>query len=195
MVGILNRYLSVKQVEEKDLKVIGCACLLIASKIEDVYPAQSFDLCELSMHSFTPEQLFNWEIKIINAIKFNTTFPTPLFFLTIFMRLSDDFDQDMQLRARYFLEIMQSHMAFSGMKASEMASIAVYVTRYLQGLQPWTEKLWGYTGYTANRIKSSVKWIESIILEEDRPETRFMRRKYGSDLFHDVASIDWPNKM
>lgn len=192
MVGILDRYLSVAQVSQENLKVVGSACMLIASKIEDVLPAQSYDLVELSLNNFTVEQLFAVEVKIINAIGFNTTFATPLFYLTQFVRLSGDDVKATQLRARYIMEIMQSCEHFYGMKASEMAAVALYVTRLIEGEEPWPRKVEEYTGYSEAKIRSSVKWIQAMILEKDRQETKFMRRKYGSELFLNVADIHWP---
>lgn len=192
MVGILDRYLSVAQVAPEHLKIVGCACMLIASKIEDVYPAQSIDFVELCLNSFTVDQLFTAEIKVINAIGFNTTFATPLFYLTQFVRLTDDDVKSTQLRARYIMEIMQTCDHFYGMKASEMAAVAVYVTRLIEGKEPWPRKIEEYSGYSEERIKSSVEFIRAMIVEKDRPETKFMRRKYGSELFLNVADIEWP---
>ena len=187
--GILDRYFTVSQVSQSNLKVVAAACFLIASKIEDIYPAQSQDLISLMEQAFSQRELFSTEISVINAIGFDTTFGTPLFYLTHFMRINGQTKESLLL-ARYILEISQSNEHFYGMPPSKMAAIAVFVTRILTK-EPvrWPQTLSSFTQYSENDIGPSANWIREMLIEEDRPETRFMRRKYGSELFLSVSHI------
>ncbi|EAY00902.1 Cyclin, N-terminal domain containing protein [Trichomonas vaginalis G3] len=191
-IGIFDRFLSKESIPKSKLKVYGCAAFLIASKIEDIYPSQSTDLIKLSERAFTQRELFAAEIQVINTIGFNTTFATPLFFLTHFMQIQDETKEDLLL-ARYILEIMQTQSQFFGMKPSMMASIAVMFTHYLRGVTLWSNTFSGYTQYTLEDMDASAKCIREMLTEEDREETRFMRRKYGSDLFMGVARVHIPS--
>ncbi|OHS93880.1 Cyclin, N-terminal domain containing protein [Tritrichomonas foetus] len=192
--GILDRYLSVAQVSKHKLKLIGCACFLIASKIEDIYPAQSTDLIQLSERAFSQRDLFAAEIQVINAISFDTTFATPLFYLTQLMRISGQTKETLLL-ARYILEICQSNEHFYGVMPALTASVAVMVTRILKGESRWTEELAGYTQFTEEKLYQYALIVRSMLLEEDRDETRFMRRKYGSELFLGVAHVHVPSNF
>ncbi|KAK8858143.1 hypothetical protein M9Y10_013244 [Tritrichomonas musculus] len=192
--GIFDRYLSVAQVPARKLKLIACASFLIASKIEDVYPSQSTDLIQLSEKSFTQAEIFAAEVQIINAISFETTFATPLFYLTQFMRIENQTKET--LLARYILEIMQSCEHFYGVTAALQASVAVMVTRILKGKkEKWTKDLAGYTQFTEEQLYPYALHVRSMLLEEDREETKFMRRKYGSDLFQGVAHVHIPSSF
>ena len=188
-VGILDRFMTSSRVPRHSLVLYGCACLFIASKIEDVQPAQSDDLVELSRHSFTRKELFEAENHVINSIGFDTTFPTPLFFLTQFMRISGQTKKSILL-ARYILEICQSSEHFFGGKASLMASVAVMVCRLVSGEESWSEALREYTMYNEDELVPHAMVVREMLQQNDREETRFMRRKYGSDLFLNVADID-----
>ncbi|OHT14274.1 Cyclin, N-terminal domain containing protein [Tritrichomonas foetus] len=189
--GIFDRYLSVAHVSKSNLKLIGCACFLIASKIEDIYPAQSSDLIQLSERAFTRRELFAAEIKIVNAISFDTTFATPLFYLTQLMRINGQTKESLLL-ARYILEICQSNEQFYGVMPAITASVAVMVTRLLKGDSKWTKELAGYTQLSEEQLYPYALIVRSMLLEEDREETKFMRRKYGSDLFLGVAHVHVP---
>ena len=193
-IGILDRYLSICQLPKNKLKLYGCACFLIASKIEDIYPAQSSDLISLSERSFTRRELFSAEIQIINSIGFDTTFATPLFYLTQFMRISGQTKETLLL-ARYILEICQSHEKFYGVKAALIASVSVMVTRILKGEEAWTQDLYGYTQFTEEELRPYASIIRSMLVQQDREETRFMRRKYGSDLFLNVSRVKIPSSF
>ena len=187
--GILDRYFTVAQVPRQKLKVIAAACLFIASKIEDYQPAQSNDLITLLDHAFTQRELYSAEISVINAIRFETTFATPLFYLTHFMRINGQTKESLLL-ARYILEICQSNEKFYGMAPSKMASIAVMVTNILNGKSiHWPEQLAKFTQYTQEDLGPSANLVREMLVEQDRQETRFMRRKYGSELFLGVAHI------
>jgi hypothetical protein len=194
-IGILDRYLSVAPVPKQKLRVIGCASLLIASKIEDIFPAQSGDLIQLAERGFTQSELFATEIQVINAIRFDTTFATPLFFLTHFMRIHDQTKESLLL-GRYILEICQTHERFFGIAPSMVAAVATMVTRILNGQEKWPRELAGYTMYSSDDLDPLAAILRTILLEADQDESRFIRRKYSSEPFHNVAQIKlaakWP---
>lgn len=193
-IGIFDRYLSVAQIPKQKLRLYACASFLIASKIEDVYPTQSTDLIKLSERAFTQKELFAAEIEIINAIHFDTTFATPLFYLTQFMRINDQ--EEHILTARYILEIMQTHEHFYGVNAALQASVAVMVTRIIfEENTKWTKELFDYTQFAEDKVYTEALVVRDMLLEKDREETRFMRRKYGSDLFSNVAFITIPRNF
>jgi hypothetical protein len=190
-IGILDRYISIAFIPKQKLRVVGCAALLLASKIEDIFPAQSNDLIQLSERSFTQRELFSTEIQIINAIQFDTTFATPLFFLTQFMRIHDQTKESLLL-GRYILEICHAHEAFFGAAPSLLAALATFVARSLTGDVPWSDDLAGYTMYTEAELAKYIPVVRAMLLDPDREECRFMKRKYGSEPFQAVAEIPIP---
>jgi hypothetical protein len=190
-IGILDRYCSLVSVPKQKLRVVGCAALLIASKIEDIYPAQSRDLVQLSEHAFTRSELFATEIQIANAIQFDTTFVTPLFFLTQFMRIEEQTKQSLLL-GRYILELCQTSEAFFGVAPSLMAAVATLVTRTILGDGRWPPELAGYTQYSETDLRPYVAAASAMLQEPAREESQFMRRKYGSEPFHRVAQLRMP---
>lgn len=64
-VNLIDRYLEINLgVISQDLQVIGAACLLIASKYEEIFLPSLSDLVELSDFSFTTEQIIQTEVSI-----------------------------------------------------------------------------------------------------------------------------------
>ena len=171
----------------------GCAAFSIASKFEDIYPAEHHNLIVLSDKAFTQRELFQAEVKIINSIGFTSPFATPLFYLTIFMRINGQTKETL-LFARYILEIMQSNGKFYGVKPAIEASVAVMVTRIIQREENiWPKELEGYTAFSVDELWPYAQLVKEMLLQEDREETKFMRRKYGSDLFLNVAYCTIPS--
>jgi hypothetical protein len=193
-VGLLDRYLSAEQVSRQLMKIVGCAAFLIASKIEDIRPTGAGELVELADRTFSATDLFSVERQILNAINFDTTFATPLFYLTHFMRITGG-DKAELLQARYILEICQSHEKFHGTPPSLMASTAIHVVRALHGQPFWPVDIAGYTMYSEEALAPWASVVYGALRESDREETRFMRRKYGSDLFLKVALFTVPDHL
>jgi hypothetical protein len=190
-IGILDRFLSVEDVPKPKLKLIGCAALLLASKVEDIEPCQASDLETLAEREFTMAELLSAEAQIITAIDYQTTFATPLFYLTHFLRINENSPED-QLRARYILEICQTHEKFHGVGPALTASVAIMVVRELKNLAKWTCELAGYTGFTAETLEPYAATAYAVSAEANREESRFIKRKYSSERFMRVARITIP---
>ena len=199
--GMIERYLSKYQLPKNKLKLYACAAIYIGSKIEDYAPPKVRDVIKLADHcwdsserSFTERELFAAEIDLINSIDFDTTFGTPLFYLTQLMRISGQ-TQETLLLARYILEIIQTDERFIGMRYSKEAAVAVMVCRILCGEPRWTRELAGYTSYSEASLAEPVHWVREMLGQSDRQQSRFMKRKYGSDLFKNVAHIKIPSSF
>jgi hypothetical protein len=100
--------------------------------------------------------------------------------------------KESQLLGRYILEIAHTHDAFFGVHPSMIASVATIVTRILNNEKPWSPELAGYTMYNEEELAPYVAVVRSVLLDKDRDESRFMRRKYSSEPFHSVAQVKIP---
>ena len=191
-IGIIDRLLMVTVIPSEDLKLIGCASMLIASKIEG-QPFYISHAIELSEHSFNREMIINAEAEINNLLGFQLNFPTSFTFLSHLQRLSEE-RSECVLHSRYLIEVCSSSIEFINVRPSAIACTAILLTRILHGYDDdaWTDQMEEYTGYSFSDLIGYAKIIHSFLLEEDREETVFMRRKYGSPAFHCVADYPLP---
>lgn len=192
--GIIDRVISVAPVKREELLIIGCAAMLIASKVEDHKPMSADQPVIVAEHAITKEQIIAAESQIMSLLNFNVTFPTIFFFLTHFLRLTDG-TMDTVLYARYIAEICTSSADFIGVRPSAIAAAAIMATLTMRGSEPWTERMAAYTGYSFGDLAPYVRVIHAMLLEEDRAETAFMRRKYGSIPFRRVAEYALPEEL
>ena len=56
-VNIIDRFLSKRQVAKDKLQLVGATCLLIASKMEDMWPPLVRDLVYVASNAFTKQDL------------------------------------------------------------------------------------------------------------------------------------------
>jgi hypothetical protein len=193
-IGILDRFFSISSIPKSKLHLYGCAAFLIASKIEDISPALSSDLILLSEYSFSQSDLLAAEIEITNAIQFDTTFATALFYLAHISRIYVDMSET-QLLSRYILELCQTHERFFGLSPSLVAAVAIMVTRILNGHDPWPVDVAKYTMYSVEDLNPLADVVHAMLIDERREECRFIKRKYGSDLFQRVADVEVPESF
>jgi len=95
-VQILDRYLTRVRVPSKSLQLVGCACLLIAEKYEEIYPNANQTYATLSANSFTVKQLQATERVVCKELSFVLgPFPTLYVLLTQFAVLMKISDQEL----------------------------------------------------------------------------------------------------
>lgn len=85
-INILDRLLENTNVGKK-LQLAGCACLLIASKYEDVYYPNLDSFVVVSDNSFDRTDLKDMESLISNNLEFRFTTPTPVYFAKVYIKL------------------------------------------------------------------------------------------------------------
>eukprot|EP00501_MAST-03F_sp_TOSAG23-6_P001698 GSMAST32.ASY1.ANO1.1769.1 assembled CDS len=76
-VNLIDRSLSTFRISRKELQLLGCACMLLASKYEEIYSPQVEDFVYVSDHTYTEEQVRDMESKVLNKLGFQLTVPTP----------------------------------------------------------------------------------------------------------------------
>jgi hypothetical protein len=193
-VGILDRAIALVHISPHRFHIIGAAAMLIASKIEDTRPVSTDDVVTVSSKEFSADDLKRMELQLINLIQFDTEFPTPLFFLTLFMTLNGQ-SKETILLARYLLELAMTTPEFMGVRASAIAASAVMMTRTLAGIEPWTEEMAAYTQYGFEDLCQYVKIFHAVLLDAEREESSFVRRKYSTNNFCFVANVPIPAEL
>lgn len=195
-VGIFDRALNLTVITRDTMKLFGVAALIIASKMEDTIPLQMNVLLMCIKDRFTPEEIKKKEIQLSGIINFDFAFPTPLFFLTYYLRICS-MNQERMLFARYVMESSITSPDFLDVRPSGIAATAVILTRcvYDSIEDCWPETLVGYTQYSLEELVPHVKNAYSILTQEDRPECKFIRLKYGSEPFCYVSSKEIPEEI
>lgn len=67
----IDRYLSKKVIEKKQLHLVGISALLISTKYEEIYPPELKELLNASENKFTKEEVLAMEFDILSTLEFN----------------------------------------------------------------------------------------------------------------------------
>lgn len=140
------------------LQLLGCGCMMIASKIHDVKPMKAEKFTYLSADSFSESQIVTMEKNICSALRFHLQIVTPSHFVLRYLRASHVsgnqyhhhgdgtsgsnsclsppppcsflWNEDrLRYIVDYLLEIAMLEIEFVAMKPSLVAASAVYLAR------------------------------------------------------------------
>lgn len=134
-VNLLDRFLSKRIVMRKKLQLVGCVCLFLAAKYEEIYIPELKDFLIISADAYDKSQMLHMETIILNTLNFELTTVSSLRFLQRFLNLpgvdrmaSQEMDAVLvRLVAMYLLENTLQHSKFLQYKPSTLAASVVYI--------------------------------------------------------------------
>jgi len=179
-VRILDTVLDRRDVDGNKLQLVGITALLIASKLEEYYPADIKKLLHLTEYSYEKKQLLQMEIILLEVLNFQVYSPTPQDFLSRYcsaaLREEDGtFVKTCQLLIDVHL-ISESH---SCLAPSLVTSAAVFTSLLLFSLsatdclnceelnQLWTPTLEFYSTYKVSSLYSLANMMLELYMLQD----------------------------
>mmetsp|Transcript_26628 Transcript_26628/g.39384 ORF Transcript_26628/g.39384 Transcript_26628/m.39384 type:complete len:487 (-) Transcript_26628:952-2412(-) len=179
---------------------LGCACMWMAAKMEEVTPPSITDFCYISADSYTRKDIADMEMAICSALEFRLWHVTPYHFIEELLRASvceksrhlacpivhSGLERSMVL---YLLEL--SMLPFELVKTSprKIAAAAVYLSRVVLGIDDgvWTSTLEHYSGFSKWELEDHVLSMhrQHSAAEESKLDNVFT--KYSKEKYHKVA--------
>jgi hypothetical protein len=123
-INILDRYLSIVDVERSKLQLVGVTALFIACKYEEIYPPEVRDCVYITDRGFTRQEVLNMENEILTKLCFKISVSTGHPFLQRFLFITNA-TTTMKFAANYYMErVLQEH-EFLAFRPSIIAAAAV----------------------------------------------------------------------
>ena len=162
-VNILDRFLTKRNVEEKEMKVAGLACLLIASKVlgGTNYDEQNEKLVQFQTGLYyTADDVIHTELVILTGLKYHVSVPTSYTFLYIYLEATGDLvHKDITQDASFIQECTLPVYALLDYIPSKIASGSIFIARMVNGVTPWNKALAECTTYNKEAVVPIVKTI------------------------------------
>jgi len=164
-VHLIDRYVTSKHdsIPHGDIQLVGATAVLLATKLEEYYPADINMLVKLCQDCFSGLDIRRMELDIMKTLDFNTYCLDPMIFLNRFMRAAFRQEDRMFVEAcNFFLDATVTVVPYWALKTSKKCAAAVYAALCLVGgpsgmggggAEPlWTPTLVHYTGYSDDQI-------------------------------------------
>merc|ERR1712025_224495 len=166
-VGILDMVLHRRDVHAEKLQLVGITALLVASKLEEYYPADIKKLLHLTENSFSRLQVTHMERTMLKVLEFQVYLPSPQVFLLRFTRAAlRSEDSEFVKTCQYIMDTYLPHALHPYTPPSCLAAAAVAsaILVYHVSSNPneaisstfiWTPTLIHYTTYSFSSIHNT----------------------------------------
>uniref|UniRef100_A0A663F233 Cyclin B1 n=1 Tax=Aquila chrysaetos chrysaetos TaxID=223781 RepID=A0A663F233_AQUCH len=161
-VAVTDRFLQDNLVSKKMLQLVGTTAMFIASKYEEMFPPHIGDFAYITDHSYTKLQIYQMEMKILQALDFGVSFPLPPHFLRRISKVSEmDFQQ--HWLAKYLMELSILDYDMVHLLPSKTAAAACCLALQLTGCE-WTPTLQSCMSYTESDLLPVMRHIAKNVI-------------------------------
>ncbi|XP_042043103.1 G2/mitotic-specific cyclin S13-7-like isoform X1 [Salvia splendens] len=181
-VNVMDRFLSLKAVQRRELQLVGISSMLIACKYEEIWAPEVSDLMAISDNAYAREQVLVMEKAILGQLEWYLTVPTPYVFLIRYIKASIPSDKEMENMSFFFGELgLTSYLVMTRYSPSVLAASAVYVARCTLGRSPvWSETLRHHTGYCQDQLMECGKVLVGLQSGMAESKLKAVWRKYSN---------------
>ena len=202
-VNYVDRCLERSQIHRHKLQLLGCACMLLASKFEEIYAPAVDEFVYISDNTYTHEEIVRMESKVCKILNFKMTVSTTTSFLTRFIQaaecdqalLSDSSgtEEDKEKApyfAKYLSELALQEYNMLKYKPSMVAAASVSLSRRTCNIKPvWHPTLTHYTRYEHVQLRQCERALRRLQRQAGGSELRAIYEKYQSSSVKRVSMV------
>ena len=112
-INFIDRYLQNNQTKRDKLQLIAVSSLLIACKYEEIYPPEISSFVYITDNAYKKEDILNYEIKILEDLEYDLTYPTIHRYLEIVsIKLGLSYDKTFYNKMMCLSELCLSKLIF-----------------------------------------------------------------------------------
>jgi cyclin B len=188
-INIFDRFLASGHMKEcYRLQVVGAACLLVAAKIEEIYPPKVRELKKMVDGATAPE-ICTAERAILKALKFQVSVPTVFHFMKRYLKAAE---ADLQLKAltMFIVEVALHDVEMVEEKPSLLVSSAIHLGLKMLKRTPWSPTLQAETKYGPDDFQACESHLVPLLKVVPSEDTLYaVSTKFSSSKYLEVAKI------
>ncbi|KAF5467931.1 hypothetical protein F2P56_012135 [Juglans regia] len=192
-VNYIDRYLSGNVMNRQRLQLLGVACMMIASKYEEICAPQVEEFCYITDNTYFKEEVLQMESAVLNFLKFEMTAPTTKCFLRRFVRAAQGINEvpslQLECLANYIAELSLLEYNMLCYAPSLLAASAIFMAKYIlfPSQKPWNSTLQHYTIYKPSDLCNCVKDLHRLCCDSHTSSLPAIKEKYSQHKYKYVA--------
>ncbi|KAK3752615.1 hypothetical protein QZH41_018802, partial [Actinostola sp. cb2023] len=183
-VNYIDRFLSAMSVLRGKLQLVGTACMLLASKFEEIYPPEVSEFVYITDDTYTAKQVLKMEQLVLKVLSFDLSVPTTLNFLERYLkatRVPESFAPKVESLARYLCEIsLLDCEPFMSYLPSTIAASATVLSLHTLGCPYWNDTLSRYSGFQLHQLQACIQDLHRVFAHAPKHPQQAIREKYKS---------------
>lgn len=197
-VKYIDMSLRLMTVARSKLQLLGCACMLIAAKLEEVITPSVDEFVFISDNTYRREEILAMEMKILRLLDYHMSVATGFHFLKRFL-LAGDAETLEILMAHYLCELTLQEYSMLKYPPTMISASAVLLSRlslhddrrssYLTSEPAWTVNHVHFTGYKREELMGCVKALHAIHRKAPTNTLQAVREKYSHSPYMAVSKL------
>jgi len=188
-VSLIDRYLSRRAVMKSRLQLLGCACMMIAAKFEEMLPPEVSDYVHISANTYTRDEMLAMEADVLQELEFRLALPTAHAFTRQLVDACSDTDSTLLHAAMYLAEHCQLNYASLRHAPSVQAASCVRLARMVvkQFAQDFPPELQRASGVDATVLDPCCDMLKEWMIRAPTHRFQALRKKYTHLKYGEVA--------
>ncbi|KAG7390622.1 hypothetical protein PHYBOEH_006962 [Phytophthora boehmeriae] len=194
-VNLVDRCLKKIKINRKQFQLLGCACMMIAAKFEEVYGPNVEEFVYISDQTYTAEEMLDMEAKVLKALEYRVASTTCYGFVHRYIKAGCTTDKQRAL-VMYLCDFTLLYYHMVKFKPSKLVASAVFLVRVITDeAEPWTPTLHHVTQYNPFDLQDCIEElhrlhaIESQVVSTQRDKAKAVSEKYMADKFLSASTI------
>lgn len=154
-INYMDRFLSLKTVEQSKLQLVGVVALYIAAKYEEITCPSAQEMAYVVENEYSVDDILRAERYMIDMLEFEMGWPGPMSFLRRSSK-ADDYDSDCRTLAKYLLELTIMDQRFVGAVPSWTAAASHCLAKIILNRGPWSDLHVYFGGYTEKQLQPAM---------------------------------------
>ncbi|CAI5747040.1 unnamed protein product [Peronospora destructor] len=194
-VNLVDRCLKKIKINRKQFQLLGCACMMIAAKFEEVYGPNVEEFVYISDQTYTADEMLDMEAQVLKALEYRVASTTCYGFMHRYTQAGCTTDKQCSL-VSYLCDLALLFYHMVRFKPSKLVASAVYLARFTTSeTEAWTPTLHHVTKYNPLDFQDCVEElhrlhaIESQVVNTQRDKAKAVSEKYLADKFDKASTI------
>jgi len=200
-VHLMDYALTLMPIRRSEFQLLGCTCMWLAAKLEEMCPPMAENLLFVSANCFDANALVQMEQKLVTLLGYKPLIPTRNYFSTRFGRAAGLSDKEQAL-ANYLVEVSLFDASLSSIVASKVAAAALLLAMHMaaahlprsEAVVPqeslWSRSLEHYSGYREEELVELVLQLRALhFYFEENENHKNIIKKWEKPARHRVAHV------
>ncbi|KAE9043784.1 hypothetical protein PR002_g3158 [Phytophthora rubi] len=194
-VNLVDRCLKKIKITRKQFQLLGCACMMIAAKFEEMYGPNVEEFVYISDQTYTADEMLDMEAKVLKALEYRVASTTCYGFLHRYMKAGCTTSRQRSL-VLYLCDFAQLYYHMVRIKPSILVASAVYLARLMTDeVDAWTPTLHHVTQYNPLDLLDCVVELHRLhalevqVVSTQQDKAKAVSEKYLADKFHSASTI------
>ncbi|KAK4429624.1 Cyclin-A1-1 [Sesamum alatum] len=192
-VNYIDRYLSGNVMDRQRLQLLGVACMMIATKYEEICAPQVEEFCYITDNTYFKDEVLQMESAVLNYLKFEMTAATAKCFLRRFVRAAQGVNEapllQLECMANYIAELSLLEYSMLCFAPSLIAASSIFLAKFIlvPSKRPWNATLRHYTLYQPFDLRDCVLALHGLCCNSHNSSLPAIREKYSQHKYKFVA--------